>query len=47
MTAGNSSQMSDGAAAAVVMSAERARALGVEAAGALSSALPRPECRRS
>ncbi len=29
VTAGNSSQMSDGAAAAVVMSAERARALGV------------------
>ncbi len=29
-TAGNSSQMSDGAAAAVVMSAERARALGVK-----------------
>ena len=28
-TAGNSSQMSDGAAAAVVMSAERARALGI------------------
>jgi acetyl-CoA acyltransferase len=28
-TAGNSSQMSDGAAAAIVMSAERARALGV------------------
>src|SRR5215831_534520 len=30
VTAGNSSQMSDGAAAAVVMSAERAKALGVE-----------------
>jgi acetyl-CoA acyltransferase len=30
VTAGNSSQMSDGAAAAVVMSAERARALGVK-----------------
>jgi acetyl-CoA acyltransferase len=29
-TAGNSSQMSDGAAAAIVMSAERARALGVK-----------------
>ena len=29
-TAGNSSQMSDGAAAAVVMSAERARAIGVK-----------------
>ena len=29
VTAGNSSQMSDGAAAAVVMSAERARALGI------------------
>ncbi len=34
VTAGNSSQMSDGAAAAVVMSAERARELGPEAAGA-------------
>ena len=30
VTAGNSSQMSDGAAAAVVMSSERARALGVK-----------------
>ncbi|MBX3281046.1 MAG: acetyl-CoA C-acyltransferase [Acidobacteria bacterium] len=30
VTAGNSSQMSDGAAAAVVMSAERAKALGLE-----------------
>ncbi len=30
VTAGNSSQMSDGAAAAVVMSAERARALGLQ-----------------
>jgi acetyl-CoA acyltransferase len=30
VTAGNSSQMSDGAAAAVVMSAERARALGIQ-----------------
>ena len=30
VTAGNSSQMSDGAAAAVVMSAERAKALGIE-----------------
>ena len=30
VTAGNSSQMSDGAAAAVVMTAERARALGVK-----------------
>lgn len=30
ITAGNASQMSDGAAAAVVMSADRARALGVE-----------------
>ncbi len=29
VTAGNSSQMSDGAAAAVVMSAERAAALGI------------------
>lgn len=31
VTAGNSSQMSDGAAAAVVMSAERAQALGIKA----------------
>jgi acetyl-CoA acyltransferase len=30
VTAGNSSQMSDGAAAAVVMSAERARQLGIK-----------------
>jgi acetyl-CoA acyltransferase len=30
VTAGNSSQMSDGAAAAVVMSAERAQALGIK-----------------
>jgi acetyl-CoA acyltransferase len=30
VTAGNSSQMSDGAAAAIVMSAERARAIGAE-----------------
>jgi acetyl-CoA acyltransferase len=30
VTAGNSSQMSDGAAAAIVMSAERARALGIK-----------------
>ncbi|HEY1865897.1 MAG TPA: thiolase family protein, partial [Candidatus Acidoferrales bacterium] len=30
VTAGNSSQMSDGAAVAVVMSAERARALGIQ-----------------
>jgi acetyl-CoA acyltransferase len=30
VTAGNSSQMSDGAAAAVIMSAERARALGLK-----------------
>ena len=35
VTAGNSSQMSDGAAAAVVMSAERAKALGHQAAGSL------------
>ena len=33
ITAGNSSQMSDGAAAAVVMSAERARALGIKPLG--------------
>lgn len=30
VTAGNSSQMSDGAAAAIIMSAERARALGIK-----------------
>jgi acetyl-CoA acyltransferase len=30
VTAGNSSQMSDGAAAAVIMSAERARTLGIK-----------------
>ena len=30
VTAGNSSQMSDGAAAAVVMSADRAKALGIK-----------------
>src|SRR5204863_6203683 len=30
VTAGNSSQMSDGAAAAVVMSADRAQALGIK-----------------
>ena len=35
VTAGNSSQMSDGAAAAVVMSADRAKAVGHQAAGAL------------
>ena len=35
VTAGNSSQMSDGAAAAVVMSAERAKALGITATGTL------------
>jgi len=35
VTAGNSSQMSDGAAAAVVMSAERAAQLGVKAMGRL------------
>ena len=35
VTAGNSSQMSDGAAAAVVMSAERAQGAGHQAAGAL------------
>jgi acetyl-CoA acyltransferase len=33
ITAGNSSQMSDGAAAAVVMSAERAQALGIKPLG--------------
>jgi acetyl-CoA acyltransferase len=33
VTAGNSSQMSDGAAASVVMSAERARALGLQPLG--------------
>ena len=35
VTAGNSSQMSDGAAAAVVMSAERAQALGIKPLGRL------------
>ena len=35
VTAGNSSQMSDGAAAAVVMSAERAKALGIKPLGRL------------
>ncbi len=35
VTAGNSSQMSDGAAAAVVMSAERATGVGHQAAGSL------------
>ncbi len=35
VTAGNSSQMSDGAAAAVVMSGERAAAMGLKAAGAV------------
>ena len=33
VTAGNSSQMSDGAAAAVVMSAEKASALGLKPRG--------------
>ena len=33
ITAGNSSQMSDGAAAAIVMSAERAKALGIKPLG--------------
>src|SRR5213079_2256583 len=33
VTAGNSSQMSDGAAAAVVMSADRAKALGIKPLG--------------
>jgi acetyl-CoA acyltransferase len=37
VTAGNSSQMSDGAAAAVVMSAEKAKALGVKPLGRLVS----------
>ena len=36
-TAGNSSQMSDGAAATVLLSAERAKALGVEPLGRLAS----------
>ena len=35
VTAGNSSQMSDGAAAAIVMSAERAQALGIKPLGCL------------
>ena len=37
VTAGNSSQMSDGAAAAVVMSEERAKALGIKPLGRLVS----------
>ena len=37
ITAGNSSQISDGAAAVIVMSAERARALGLEPIGELIS----------
>ncbi|HSE50168.1 MAG TPA: acetyl-CoA C-acyltransferase [Terriglobales bacterium] len=37
VTAGNSSQMSDGAAAAVVMSEERAQALGIKPVGRLVS----------
>jgi acetyl-CoA acyltransferase len=37
ITAGNSSQMSDGAAAAVVMSAERAKAMGVKPRARLAS----------
>ncbi len=35
VTAGNSSQMSDGAAAVMVMSAERAAQLGLNALGAI------------
>ena len=41
VTAGNSSQMSDGAAAAVVMSAERAQGARTEAAGSLRRVLLR------
>src|SRR5438309_11021102 len=37
VTAGNSSQMSDGAAATVVMSAERAKALGIKPLGRYAS----------
>src|ERR1700751_3046141 len=46
VTAGNSSQMSDGAAAAVVMSAERAKALGIKPLvryGSFATAGYRPE----
>ena len=47
VTAGNSSQTSDGAAAAVVMSEERAAALGLEPMGSLLLPSPlRAACRR-
>ena len=47
VTAGNSSQTSDGAAAAVVMSDERAAGAGHQAAGALRRLSPMPDaCRR-
>ena len=46
VTAGNSSQMSDGAAAAVVMSAERAKALGITAAGSLCRLSRPPDTSR-
>ena len=43
VTAGNSSQTSDGAAAAVVMSAERAQGAGNAAAGAVRRVTPMPD----
>ncbi len=46
VTAGNASQMSDGAAATVVMSAEKAKELGVTAARPASSASRWRACRR-
>ena len=46
VTAGNSSQMSDGAAAAVVMSAERAKALGLSLWHAMSLLPPRGTSRK-
>ena len=47
VTAGNSSQTSDGAAAVVVMSGERVRELGSDAARHASSASPPPASSRS
>lgn len=46
VTAGNSSQMSDGAAAAVVMSAERAKALGITPLARYVSLLPQDTSRK-
>ena len=44
VTAGNSSQLSDGASATLVMSADRAKALGIDAARSCSAATPSPGC---